>query len=228
MIAIMKNLIKGACLFTLLVAAGCGKDNYDAPESTLTGRILYNGTPVQVRGTGEAVQLYLYQDGWELRNEIPVYVTQDGTFTAKLFDGEYKLVTRDNNGPWVNTRDTTAFTLKGSTSVDLEVTPYFTISGESVSVSGTTTLSVSFTVNRIVSSAQLETVYLVLSKTQFADEVNNIYRKDIGGVSVGQVSLTEDLSGNKDVASASSLYGRIGVKTEGVEQAIWSSVVKLK
>src|SRR5690606_41577865 len=81
-----------------LMAGGCGFDNYDEPQSKLFGRVTYNGEALGVRGTGEAVQLQLYQDGYELRNPISAYVAQDGTFEATLFDGEYKLVTRDNNG----------------------------------------------------------------------------------------------------------------------------------
>jgi hypothetical protein len=224
----MKNILEfSAVLMLLPILASCGKDNYDEPESTLTGRIVYDGTPVQVRGTGEAVQLYLFQDGWPLHSEIAVYVAQDGTFTATLFDGEYKMVTRDNNGPWVNTRDTTAFTLKGHAAIDLNVTPYFTIAGENISLAGSS-MSASFTVNRIAPEAKLQRVYLVLSKTQFADEVNNVFRKDISDVEPGQVNLTADFSGSSDAVNATILYGRIGVKSEATEQAVWSSVVRLR
>ncbi|MDR2119776.1 MAG: DUF3823 domain-containing protein [Tannerella sp.] len=224
-----KSIFKfSSALILLLAMASCGKDNYDAPESTLMGRLVYNGAPIQVRGTGEAVQLQLYQRGWQKSDPVRVYVTQDGTFTAKLFDGTYYLVTRDNNGPWVNARDTIQVELRGAASVDVNVTPYFTVSGENISISGNT-LSASFTVSRVVSSAKIEKAYLVLSKTQFADEVNNIFRKDITeGLSEGSVSLSGDLSGNNNVATAKFLYGRVGIKTEGTEQAIWSPVVKLK
>jgi hypothetical protein len=212
----------------LLILAACGKDNYDAPESTLMGRLVYNGTQIQVRGTGEAVQLQLYQRGWQKSDPISVFVTQDGSFSAKLFDGTYYLVTRDNNGPWVNTRDTMQIELKGTTSVDVNVTPYFTISGENITISGNT-LNASFTINQIVSAAKVEKAYLVLSKTQFVDEVNNIFRSDITeNVAVGSVNVSANLSGNNDVADAKFLYGRVGVKTEGAEQAVWSSVVQLK
>jgi hypothetical protein len=224
----MKNIIRLSSMIMLLVlTVSCGKDNYEAPESTLMGKIVYNGTPIQVRGTGEAVRLQLFQDGWQLNNPVEVFVAQDGTFTAKLFDGEYKMVTRDKNGPWVNTRDTMVITLKGSANIDLNVTPYFTVSGENLSISGTT-CNVSLTINQVVSTAKLEKVYLVLSKTQFADEVNNIFRQDISGVSVGTVNLSAEIGGSSDVANAKALYGRVGVKTEGTEQAVWTPVVKLK
>jgi hypothetical protein len=37
-----------------------------------------------------------------------------------------------------------------------------------------------------------------------------------------------DLTGNANVASAKALYARIGVKTSGADQAIYSKVIKLK
>ena len=132
---IISNIFSLVLLLALF--ASCGKDNYEAPESTLMGTVTYQGKALQLRGTGEAVQLQLYQDGYELDDPISVYVGQDGKFAAKLFDGEYKLITRDGNGPWVNTRDTVVVNLKGTTEVQLEVTPYFLISNAQMSVSGT-------------------------------------------------------------------------------------------
>ena len=123
-------------LLSVMMFTACGLDNYDAPQSELHGKITYNGETLGLRGTGEAVQLQLYQDGYELRDNIPVYVGQDGTFKAKLFDGEYKLVTRNQNGPWVNSRDTTVIKLNGSTTIEVKVTPYFTISGTNISLNG--------------------------------------------------------------------------------------------
>lgn len=210
-----------------LVITSCGKDNYDAPGSTLTGKVTYNGEAINLRGTGEAIQLQLFQDGYAKRDPISVYVGQDGTFEACLFDGEYKLVTRDSNGPWVNSRDTTIVSVKGSTSVELKVTPYFTISGEQISVSGST-LNAAFTINKVTATSSINKVMLILSKTQFADDVNNIFRKDITGVTFGSVSFTADLSGNSDVVNAKALYGRVAVLTNGADQAIYSTLVRLK
>ena len=89
-----------------VMPSSCGLDNYDAPESLLQGKIVYQGRPLGLRSTSGAIQLQLYQDGYAKRDPIPVYVNQEGEFSAKLFEGDYKLVTRDGNGPWVNSRDT--------------------------------------------------------------------------------------------------------------------------
>ncbi|MDF9831710.1 DUF3823 domain-containing protein [Parabacteroides sp. PF5-6] len=211
----------------LAILSSCGFDNFDAPTSTLVGKVTYNGSPLNVRGTGEAIRLQLFQDGFDKRDAIELFVGQDGAFSAKLFDGQYKMVTRDGNGPWVNSRDTTIVNVKGTTEVSLDVTPYFLISGENISVSGST-MNASFTVNQIVSTAGIDRAMLILSKTQFADDVNNIFRQDFSDVSAGSVSLSADISGNNDVANAKALYGRVGVYAKGADQAIYSPVVKLK
>lgn len=215
-------IIVGTVIFT-----ACGFDNYDEPQSTLQGRITYEGEALGLRGTGEAVQLQLYQDGYDLRDHITVYVTQDGTFQALLFDGEYKLVTRSQNGPWVNTRDTVVINLRGSTSVELEVTPYFTISNESFTLSGSV-FNADFTVNQIVESAEIEYVSLLISNTAFVDDVSNIARLDFQGEDSGTLSLSMDMSDNNSFASAKYLYARVGVRAVGADQAIYSQIVQLK
>jgi hypothetical protein len=214
-------------LLSVMMFTACGLDNYDAPQSELHGKITYNGQTLGLRGTGEAVQLQLYQDGYELRDNIPVYVGQDGTFSAKLFDGEYKLVTRNQNGPWVNSRDTTVIKLNGTTTVDVQVTPYFTISGANISLNGSH-LNASFTVNQVVETANIEYVMLLVSKTNFVDDVSYIGREDFRNVEAGALNLSMDLSSNQQVASAKALFGRVGVRTVGADQAIYSDVVRLK
>ena len=211
----------------LVLFTGCGKDNYDAPESKLVGKVTYQGQALNLRGTGEAIQLQLYQDGYEKHDPISVFVGQEGEFSALLFNGEYKLVTRDGNGPWMNRHDTVTVNLNGHSEVNIEVTPYFMISNEQLAVSGTT-MTASFTINQIVSTATINKVMLILSETQFADDVNNVFRKDITEVSAGAVNLSADISDNAEIAKAKALYARVGVLANGADQAIYSTVVRLK
>jgi len=227
-IIVMKN-IKYIFFITIaaFVLSSCGLDNYDAPQSRLHGKITYNGETLGLRGTGEAVRLQLYQDGYELRDNIQVFVGQDGTFEALLFDGEYKLVTRNQNGPWVNTRDTIVVNLKGSTEVEVKVTPFFTISNETITLNGSV-LNASLNVNKIVSTADIDYVTLMVSKTAFVDDVSNIAREDFSGLQAGSHSLSMDMSGNANVASAKALFARVGVRTIGADQAIYSDIVRLK
>lgn len=224
----MKKTIYSFSIISLLILfSGCGKDNYDEPESTLTGKITYNGEAINVRGTDERVRLQLYQDGYDKHDPIEVFVGQEGTFSAKLFNGQYKMVTRNNNGPWVNTRDTTLITVKGSTTIEFKVTPYFTISNAEISLSGNT-MNASLTINRIVPTAEVDRVILLLNSTTFVDDGFNVLRKDFTGndVKTGQVSYTAEL--NEKALNAKFLFGRICVWTKGADQGIYSQVVKLK
>ncbi len=214
-------------LLSVFAFTACGLDNYDTPQSELHGKITYNGQTLGLRGTGEAIQLQLYQDGYELRDHIPVYVGQDGTFKALLFDGEYKLVTRNQNGPWVNSRDTTVINLKGSSTIDIEVTPYFTISNANITLSGNQ-LNGTFTVNKVVQTANIDYAMLLVSKTNFVDDVSYIARQDFDNPEAGALNLSMDLSDNQEFAKAKALYARVGVRTSGADQAIYSEVVKLK
>src|SRR5690606_8160813 len=224
----MKKYWNMLLLPAIVAASSCGLDNYDAPESKLVGRVVYNGEPVGVRGTGEAVQLQLYQDGYELHNPIPVYVAQDGSFEAKLFDGEYKLVTRNNNGPWVNDRDTTVVNVKGTANVDIEVTPFYTLSNVQLSLSGSNA-NASFQINEVAGGLDIEYVMILVGKTSFVDDVSYTARVDINEAAAGStVTGSIDLTNNSDFKSGKALYARVGLRPVGKDQAIYSQVVKLR
>lgn len=215
-----------ALLSASIVASSCGLDNRVAPESKVLGRVVYNGQQIGVRGTGEAVQLQFFQDGYQLRNPIPVYVGQDGTFEAKLADGQYKMVTRDNNGPWVNTRDTTVINLKGTANVDLQVTPLFNLSNVSISLSGNS-VNASFQVDQVTSGWNIDYAMILVSRTSFVDDVANIGRREIKGITAG-TSRNESLDLSAISGTDGPLFARVGVRAAGKDQAIYSQVVKLR
>ena len=128
---IMKSSRILVALASIGVLTGCdnilGLDNRDGPGAELTGRVTFEGEGVGLRSNG--VQLELWEPRYEdqLYGKIPVYIGQDGSFRAALFDGEYKLNLLPNNGPWLNSSDTTLVTLRGQANVDVPVTPYFVI-----------------------------------------------------------------------------------------------------
>lgn len=214
-------------VLVLLSLQSCGKDNYDIPQSRLLGKITHNGQSVGLKGTNEAVQLQLYQDGYDKKEPIPVYATQDGTFEAMLFDGTYKLVTRNNNGPWVNTRDTLVVNVKGSTTCEVKVTPFFTMNDVSISMDNKT-ITARCSVDKVVDNAKIAKVMLLLNKTVFVDEDTYIASQSKTDFASGELVFTFDVSNIQDVQSAHALFARIGVKASGAAQAIYSEVKKLK
>ncbi|MEN6452829.1 MAG: DUF3823 domain-containing protein, partial [Prolixibacteraceae bacterium] len=162
----MRKIILYIMLLTIPGAflPGCGLDNYDAPRSVLTGKVVYNGQNIGVKGTGSTVQLELWQPGYDLYTAIPVYVTQDGSFQTEIFDGDYKLVAKSGTGPWVSSQDTVEVTVKGATTCEYPVMPFYTISNENFSLNGSI-LTATFSVTGVAATQQLERAILVVNKT---------------------------------------------------------------
>jgi hypothetical protein len=218
-------LLQGVLFLSLFNS--CGLDNYDEPESLLTGKVVYNGESVQVRGTDQRVRLQLYQDGYHNYSPIDVFVTQDGSFSAMLFDGEYKMVSRNNNGPWVNSRDTAYITVKGNTVRNFEVTPYYTITNADMKLSGKK-VTATFTVNQIVENRRIERILLLVNNGQFVDDDIRIDRIDYTDEDIKTGPLSYSFEINDNASNAKFLYGRICVWTKDADQGIYSPVFKLK
>ena len=214
-------------VFLLLVLfTSCGKDNYDEPSSILRGKVTYKGEALHVRGSDERVRLQLYQDGYEKRDPIEVFVGQDGAFSAMLFNGEYKMINRRGNGPWENLKDTVVVNVKGTTEMNLEVIPYFTISNSNITLSGNT-MNATFTINKIVESAEIDRVILLINSTAFVDDGYNILRQDFtDNLKTGEVSYSVEL--NDKAKSAKALNARICVWTKNADQGLYSPIVRLK
>jgi hypothetical protein len=160
-------------LVILSVLGGCKKDNREPPKSTLTGTVLVEGTKQPVGVASNRVQLELWQNGYALFQKIPVYVDQDGTFSANLFDGQYKLV-RLSGAPWMNNTDTVIVNLKGSSTVDVPVKPFFTVANDNITFSAAdTSISASFNVSRMDATKTADRVSLHLGLTTFVDAVSN-------------------------------------------------------
>lgn len=228
----MKHIYtKTLLLFLSVLLVSCGFDNFEEPESQLSGQVEYNGQPLGLKGTQGSIQLQLYQDGYAFKNPLPLFVGQDGKFEAKLFDGTYKLVTRDQNGPWVNTRDTTIVEVKGNTSIKFEVTPFFTISNAKASLSGNI-LTGSCSIAKIINTAELSYVRLYINGTSFVDENTNLIGVNAEELSTGSVTFSYNLSdlneGQKNTFdNYKGVYARVAVRSRNADQAIYSEVIKL-
>lgn len=209
----------------ILLLAACAKDNYKMPNAVLTGRVVYQGQPVGVRSNG--VQLELWQHGYQVFSKIPVYVAQDGTFSASLFDGNYKLVQLKGNGPWVDKADSVDITVKGSTRVDMPVTPYFTISGESFAKSGSS-VTASGKITK-VSTNTIERVSLYIGTTTIVDATNNGAVSNQTGAALADLSqpINFSLALPAALAGRDYVYARIGVKTLGTGEMLYTPPQKI-
>lgn len=219
----MKNYILLSLLGVLVLLSACGQDNYTPPKSELKGKVVLKSTgeAIGVRETGTPVQMQLYQNGYQLFTPIPIYVSQEGTFAAVLFDGTYKLVSADQAGPWVNTRDTVLVKVKGSTSVDYPVNPYFMLRKENYKVNGNT-LTVDFNIDQVVSdpSRTIQSVSLYINNTKFVDSQYNKLSAKLASPVVGSNTVTADISG---LSSYPVLYARIGVHIANVANDLYTT-----
>ena len=217
------------CFFiatSLFLFNGCKKDNLKEPESILTGNVVYQGQPMGVRSLG--VQFEIWQSGYQLYTKIPLNIKQDGTFSAVLFDGDYKLVRTASVGPWENNPDTINVSVKGSSSVDIPVNPYFLITNASVTKNGST-VSATFTIVKNTASKTLELARLYIGPNLILDQNNNSANVQAAAtaITVGQpVTLNATIPAS--LAGNDYLFARIGVKTSGVAELLYTQPQKIQ
>lgn len=229
----MKKMIFNLALAVaaMLCFGSCGYDNFDEPDAALSGNVQYNGQNLQLPGSAGVVQLQAYQDGYQLHSPISIYVDQNGHFSARLFKGTYKLVTRDKNGPWVNKRDTVIVNVGGGSEVNIPVTPYFTLSDFKCTLSGST-LSVSFNVQQIVSTAKINYATLCIGTTSILDEQNNAFQVKIDSknVKVGANSFTFTATNEQisKLQKAVKVTARVGLRTVDADCSIYTPMATLK
>ncbi len=209
-----------------LLFSGCKHDNYEEPNSVLSGRVMYNGQPVGVRTNGP--QLELWQDGFALRTLIPVHISHDGTFSASLFNGTYKLV-RKGNSPWLQqSTDTLVVQVNGNTNVDVPVTPYFEIKNESYAVANNT-VTANFTVDKVVATSNnLQFVKLYLGSSVLTDEVRKEHavNANVGSLVLGaNTSLTTTIPDN--LKNLPYIFVRLGVKSTATGEYSYTQVQKV-
>ncbi|SDD67836.1 DUF3823 domain-containing protein [Pedobacter soli] len=234
----MKNrfyFIIGAIIAVLFSA--CKKDNYDAPQADFTGRIVYKGEPIGVQ-YGQ-VNFELWQSGFGNYSALNVNVNQEGSFSAKLFDGNYKLVFSVNQGPFLwkknaaGKQDTLAVNISGSKTMDIEVTPYYMIRGATLTaasgkVNGFCKLE------KIITDANaknVESVSLYINKTQFVDGGNNFGGAAVQTLSGAAIADLNNLNLSVTIPAITPaqnyVFARIGVKIAGVDDMIFTPVAKI-
>ncbi|WP_316824640.1 DUF3823 domain-containing protein [Pedobacter miscanthi] len=218
----------------VVLFTSCKKDNYDAPQADFTGRIVYKGEPISVQH-GQ-VNFELWQSGFGNYSALNVNVAQDGTYSAKLFNGDYKLVFSPNQGPFLwkknaaGRQDTIAVNINGAKTMDIEVMPYYMIRGATLAaasgkVNGFCKLE------KIITNADgkdIENVSLYINKTQFVDGGNNIATQQINGAAIADLNnLNMSVTIPAIVPAQNYVFARIGVKIAGVDDLIFTPVTKI-
>ncbi len=219
-----------------LTFVSCSKDNYNPPSALLHGKLHYKGEAINVEYN--QVNFELWQPGFGKNGAINVSIAQDGTFSSLLFDGNYKLVFRPNQGPFYWNRnangavDTIQLQISGSKEMDIEVTPYYMIRNPQISVAGNV-VNATCSLEKIITDANaknIERVSLYLNKTQFVSGAGTQYiaKQDISGGNItdpGNIRLTANIP--SITPTQNYIFARIGLKISGVEDMIFSPLQKL-
>jgi hypothetical protein len=228
-----------ACIGLLLSITACSLndyDNYDSPDAILEGNIVYQGEAIPV--SYDNVTFQLWQSGFGEESPITVSVDQDGSYSAELFSGDYRLILNDDQGPYVTptnsetSSDTVLVDLNGNQSLDIEVMPYHMIRNASFSISDRT-VSANFGVEKILSDSEggkaVQDVSLYISKTQFVDGRTSVSSQT---VAAGDISDMSSISLNTDVPELTPtqdyVFVRVGVKIVDVEDMLFSNVEKIQ
>lgn len=225
----------------ILTAFSCRKDNYEAPSAMLSGHITYQGVPVNV--SSKDVTFELWEPGWGKNGAINVAVNEDGSYSALLFNGNYKLVIPPSQGPFRSITDaetksdTMLLTINGSRELDIEVMPYYMVRDAKMELGGTRSVNSSCRLEKIITDANarnVETVFLYLNQTRFVDATNYIARASLSGSDISDpanvhlsVNIPDVISGNGTTGNQDYVFARIGVKISGVEDLLFSEVQQI-
>ncbi len=225
-------------LYLLALAAvfgSCAKDNFTEPKSVLSGQILYKGEPVGVEYN--QVRIQLWQPGFGKLAAIDAQVSQEGAYSAMLFDGSYKMVFPKGRGPFKTLekdaakKDTIFVQVSGSQKLDVEVMPYYMIRTPKFN-GGENKVSASLKLEKIItdlSAKDVERITLFVNKTQLVSRATNIALKDLAGTDIkdlNSISITTDVPAMSPAQNY--VFARVGVKIKDVEDMVFSPVQKVQ
>ena len=234
----MKSIFQYSILIAFTMTfVSCKKDNYDAPDSRLSGRVVYNGEPLGFENY--RVPYELYQSGYGKVGPIGSSFGQDGSFSAVLFKGQYKFIVPNGQGPfmWPQTGsgnpDTLVINLQGDQSQDIEVQPYYMIRNVNIAASGGKITS-NFGLEKIITdpanAKDIEYVALFINKTQFVSSAgdNKIGESGInGGDIVNTANIPLEVTIPSITPTQNYIFARIGLKIAGVEDWLYSPLQKI-
>jgi hypothetical protein len=212
----------------------CEKDNYEEPSSLLSGRLVYQGNPLYLEFN--RVSYDLYQDDFGKIGPLGSTFTSEGAFSHLLFNGTYKMVVPEGQGPflWENLaetgQDTLIINLNGNVNMDIEVIPYWMINNTNFSASANSVTG-TFALQQIVTDAKaknIENVTIYISKTQFANSQTNVVINSVEGSAITDPSnISLNVTVPNLVPAQNYVFASIGVKFEGVDDMLFSPTQKL-
>lgn len=233
----MKELFRYLVIPALLLSFySCKKDNRSAPSTYLTGAIMYKGDSINVERNQVPYQLYQYGFGKVGQIGNNTTFEQNGSYSQVLYDGDYKLIIPNGQGPFLWKRDANgnpdslAISLKGNQTVNLEVTPYYMIRNTQITAAGGT-VTANFKIEKIITDSlakNIERVSLYINRTQFVSGGDNVAAKDMAGADItdpNNISLSVTVP--PITPNQNYIFARVGVKIANVEDMIFSPLQKI-
>lgn len=231
----MKYIYITILSFVVFSLTSCDKDNYDSPNSTLRGAILYKGDTLRLKNA--EISLLLYEGGWANPSEMAVKVSQNGSFAAEIFSGkEYKLVP-SALGPWEvpGESDEIHFTSNKNVNLNIEVKPYFMLRNTEISISNQNEVTANFDIERISQTAHVEYARLILFPNKILDASNDAVDKENSPADISGTNLNDNGANtiHKTIVEASLLkynfiYARVAIKVVGSSGLLYSVPVKVQ
>jgi len=218
-----------------LMVSSCAFDNYDAPDAKFDGRLVYQGTPINLDSRN--VYMELWEPGWVKKSKVDIHVNQYGAFSAVLFNGTYKLFIRRNTVPFMVPRndqtnsDTLLVELRGNKTMDIEVTPYYLVKNASLTNSGKT-VHAAFGIEKIITDSnqkEVERVTLYINNVNFVSADAKIAEASINGGDIADpnaIALTAQVPDMTPMQTYA--YVRVGIKLRGVDYLIYSPIQKIE
>jgi hypothetical protein len=233
----MKELFRYIVIPALLLSFySCKKDNRSAPSTYLTGAIMYKGDSINVERNQVPYQLYQYGFGKVGQIGSNTTFEQNGSYSQVLYDGDYKLIIPNGQGPFLwkqdanGNPDSLAISLKGNQTVNLEVTPYYMIRNTQITAAGGI-VTANFKIEKIITDSlakNIERVSLYINRTQFVSGGDNVAAKDMAGADItdpNNISLSVTVP--PITPNQNYIFARVGVKIANVEDMIFSPLQKI-
>lgn len=232
----MKKLYMMLLVVCMLKLTGCSTeiDNWDYPSSKITGRFLYNGQPVRIKGTvtesavDNMIQLNQVGPGEYTPGFLKMNARDDGSYTILTFDGDYEMCITPGRGPWVPLRDTIRFTLNGNqNNLDFNVTPYFWIENYQTTYADSV-FTATFDLLQVAPAARLRRVVAYFGSTTILDQASRTVERGFANPGLGRRTISVDLktfsaAEKRNLARTGLLYSRIGVQAEGAADLLYST-----
>lgn len=178
-------------LLILLSVTGCGKiDNYDAPQLTLSGKILDSQTNQSLENGGVNAGTVIKTLEGDSKQPYLINSFPDGHFVnGNTFPGSYKIWAE---GAFTMTEDTLTLEMTKDTEIEIKVIPYVRLKATFIDVSGSTAM-VKIEYEKLNSSLSL--TQLGLSWSTFPNPNATVYPG--GSIILENASVLNSGSGEK-------------------------------